>query len=213
MAIPAYTVRILKSGTSTAFTNEPMTNVGTNTYQITDTTKQIWDRNVTPSFTEDDGAGGRLSIPASDVQSIDYLRGTVVFTRAVTEPIQVSGNYMPMARVAGAHEFTIDLGGNVLDATEFDDPTDPKWRKRIYGLPDATVSLTRFIDAVDDFISVMNNGSRVVIDIQFDKNTQAGIRGWFVVASDNTVSSVDDLEKAEITFNLDGDRNSALSWK
>ena len=67
-ATAGYNASLKKSGTSTSFIDESMTNTTGDTWSIDDISKNIWDRSTTPVFAEDD-----IEIDEADILSIDYL--------------------------------------------------------------------------------------------------------------------------------------------
>ncbi len=118
MALPGYLTTVKLGGTPVALSAEPMTNTSGNTFQITDTTRRVLDRDVVPTF-EDEGESPQ-EILASDVSNIDYIFGKVTFLTSKTGPVVVkTGNYIPLTDIAGAHSYNLNHGGDVLDSTEF----------------------------------------------------------------------------------------------
>lgn len=211
MAVPAYKAILSKSGTSTAFTNEGMTLVSGNVYRITNSALSVWDRNVTPTFTEDDGLGGRQNIPASNIKWIDYLFGMVEFNAAVTPPVQVSGNYLPMQRIAEAKSFDIELTTTMLDTTELDNPND--YRSFVYGIRNVSLSISKLYNVNDDFFSTLSNNQPIVVTIKPDPNDAQELRGWYVISGHSPSGDRDSLETLELNFQLDGEPRTNQDYK
>ena len=118
MAIVGYNASVSVTGTPTAMTAEAMTTNSTvaNTYKITSGTKNIWDRTAAVSFASSTGALTTATVVSI---TVDYLFGKVTLGAAVTPPVTVTGTYLPTAVAAGAHSFSLDLGRELLDDTDF----------------------------------------------------------------------------------------------
>lgn len=208
MGQAAYKTVIKKSGTSTSFTDEAMSNVSGNTFSIDDANKQIWDRAVVPTFEED-----AVPILASDISSIDYLFGEVTFATAKTGSITTSGNYIPTADVIGANSYTLNCSNNLLDESNFKDAlSNNGFRNRCYGIHDVVISLSRFFDLLKTYVTPWLNRDVVLIEIKPGNGTEI-IRGWYKIENDVISGDVSALETEAISFQLDGDINSSFSWK
>ena len=92
-----YVASIKSSGTSTSMTSEAMSLVSGKTYKIASAAKEIFDYNQALTFS--DGSG---PISAANIDSIDYLFGTVTFvsTFTPTGSVTVTGHYLPMSEVS-----------------------------------------------------------------------------------------------------------------
>ena len=211
MGTAGYTTLIKKSGTSTAMTDEAMTNTTGNTWQITASTKQVFDRDIEPSF-EDNG----VPIVSGDITEIDYLFGTVTFTGVKTGPITVSGNYMPLASVVGANDFSINITPDILECTTYPDTnTNGGYLVKKYGLLQATVSISRFDDLSKSFHTILSGREKLVIEGSFAGGSSI-CRGWYVHESIEDSADVAGLLTEDLSFILDsGDdaiNKKTFSW-
>jgi hypothetical protein len=205
MAIVGYNASVSVTGTPTGMTSEAMTTNSTvaNTYRITSGTKNIWDRTASITFR---GSGTTL---AASLATVDYLFGKVVFSSTQAEPITVTGTYLPTAVAAGAHSFSLDLGRELLDNTDF---TSTGLRSRLGGLQDASFSVTRW-DSVDvTYVGNINTGTPVVVEVKPAGTTVNMARGWFIAETDNRSGDVGGLETAETSFQLDATTGESFSW-
>lgn len=133
MAQAAYNATIKTPGISTVFsTSEGFTQLSSLVYQITDFTKTVWDRDVTPTFYLD----GAVSTPTS----VNYLFGKVTVPSSGT--VTASGNYLPVSEKSGFTDYTVTCSAEVLDITTFDN--NAGFRRRQLGLQDASISLSGF---------------------------------------------------------------------
>ena len=207
MAIVGYNASVSVTGTPTAMSSEAMTTFSSvaNTYRITSATKNIWDRTAAVTFTQNSSA----AVSSTAISSIDYLFGSVTFAGAETIPIKVTGTYLPTAVAAGAHAFSLDLGRELLDDTDF---TSTGLRSRMGGLQDASFSVTRW-DSVDvTYVGNINTGTPVVVEVKPAGTTVNMARGWFIAETDNRSGDVGGLETAETSFQLDGSTGESFSW-
>tara|TARA_Y100000004_G_scaffold147002_1_gene168026 strand:+ start:775 stop:1401 length:627 start_codon:yes stop_codon:yes gene_type:complete len=200
--VAGYGASIKKSGTSTGFTDEDMSNTAGNTFQIDDTAKQVFDRDATLTFYEDD-----VEIDASDVSSIDYLYGKVTFATGKTGAITVDGNYMPMSNVAGAREVTLNRTAQLLDDTDLG---NAGYHTKEYGLQDVAVTVGRFDDIQYAFTDIIENRTACVIEIA--PNATKSYRGWFKVESSGLTLDINALLDESIGFTLDGDTTTGKTF-
>lgn len=208
MASPGFKAIVKKGGSSTPFTDQAMQLVDTNTYQIVDPTKRIWDRDVVPTF-EENG----IAIPDSEIVSINYLFGEVTFAGPVTDPVTVSGSYIPTISVAGANSYAINASTSLLDRTDFETArTNGGYRVRVHGVKDVNVTIRRFDDFSGMFRDLWQTNEPVLIEIRPGGDVET-FRGWFVVESDNATGGIEDIETEELTFQADGDGDGkAFGW-
>jgi hypothetical protein len=167
-------------------------------YQITSTTKDIWDRDTAVTFNTSTGA-----IAASDVYAKDYLFGTVQFASTYgSKTLTMAGKYLPRSAVVGANEYSFAMSANMIDDTDF---TSTGFRSRFPGIRDASVSLGRYDSLQNDIFAKLKAEESVVIDLRPGGSTNFAVRGFFHIASDARTGAVEDLESASPEFELDGD--------
>lgn len=207
MGVASYQTVVERVGTSTSFTGESMSATSaTNEYQIDDSAKSVWDRSATFTVYED-------SVDVTDdVTEFNYVLGRVVFGSAKSGSISVDGSYLPRQAVAGATSYTLSHGGDVLDDTDFG---AGKWRTRIYGLRDVSVSIERWYPLNKHFLDAIKNQEIVVISIQ-PGGTAGGsseyARGYFVAETSELSGDVSSLESDSLSFQLDGDPDVSYDW-
>jgi hypothetical protein len=109
---------------------------------------------------------------------------------------------MPVTDIAGAKDYTLNIGSTILDVTDLATTnSNGGYRTKKYGLLDASVSLTRFDDISQTFYDVLANRETVVIEINPARGDQY-IRGWFKLESDGLSGDVNGLEEESLTFQL-----------
>lgn len=196
-----YVAKILKPGSTTAFTTEATTQVGsTKTYFITDRTKSVWNRNMTLSVI-DDGT----PVAASNIQSIDFLHGYVTFIPGYTVDgaVTVTGNYFPMQVVGCSNAFTLTQTANAIDETCMDTASQNDGHRIFdYGLKTVSLDLTGIYKPANGFQALLAARTELVIEVNPDGASKAVARGWFKAMNTGQSGDVGDLEQETITFNL-----------
>jgi hypothetical protein len=208
MGKPAYLALIKKSGTPTAMVGEAMSLVSGKTYQITNSAKRVLSRTVSVIVLDDGDP-----VDLADIVSVDLFRGRVTFDAgyAIIGAITISATYIPMAELTGAYSYELQIGGDVMDDTDFErSRNDGPFRTKIYGLIDVTVSLGRHSEL--DYLFQDAKMEREVVLIQINPGgiADSGYIGWFVVESVGQSGDVGALEDESISFNLDGDANASF---
>lgn len=207
-SIASYTTTVKRGGTTTAMSAEAMANTTGNTYQISDATKEIWDRSVVPTFK----ANG-VTVAAADILNIDYVFGKVTFVGSETEPITLdTGNFIPTVVVAGARVYSLSMTADMLDRTDFDGAqANDGFRQRLYGLRDVSISISRWAKADDTFFTALNSKTPVVIEVQ-PGGANDFARGWFLLEGENHSGDIAALESSDPTFVLDGEVEGRFNW-
>ena len=217
-ASPAYNVRVLlqAAAASTALTNEPMTRIaGTNSFQITDETKRVLDREATFNFTI---AGGGVSN-----LEIDYARGIITAPTAIANSVQnalvVSGKYYPVSDFIEAKSYSLEMSAELLDATTFKSARDNGgYRSRYTGLRDVTLTIealeaSQALGAgASSLIAIIRSRVFRPLFILIETSYGATFRGWFVLEDHTLSGDIASLQDQSLTFKLDSDPKTALSW-
>lgn len=194
MSTAGYQAKFKKSGTSTSFTDEAMSVVTGNTYQIDTDSKQVWNRLSTFTFYEDD-----VAILSSDISSIDYLFGKVTFETSKTGSITVDGGYLPMADIGGAYEATLNRTNQVNTCTDI---SNTGFEMKKTGIKDVTITVSRYDDLSSDFDTIITAGNPVVVE--FTPVPTKIYRGWFVLSGKDQSIDINSLIDGSLTFDLSG---------
>lgn len=195
-----YQAKILKTGTSTTMTTEPMSLVSGKTYQVTDAAKRLFDRSHATFNVFDDGVNKN-----AEVESIDHLFGRVTFKSSYTPttPITITTNYLPLAEVGCANEYTLTQTANAIDNTCMDTAQANGGNRTFeYGLKTVQLELNGIYKSANNFRTLLAARSELVIQINPDGAGKAVARGFFRAVSTGQSGDVGDLEQETITFNL-----------
>jgi hypothetical protein len=173
-------------------------------YRVSNPLKRIISSNHTFELYDD-----LIALEPSQIFKIDYLSGTVYLTQAIGEVLNGNFSYFTSSEIVGANSYSLEIGGDVLDDTNFKDARENGgFRTRTLGLTDVTFSIDRYSDHGQVFSYCKRNRERVLVEVTpggEDCGPNGGTyRGWFVVESDGHSGDIGDLESESITFNLDG---------
>jgi hypothetical protein len=194
-----YLATIKKSGTPTTTTGEAMTLVSGKTYQVTNSAKRLMDRTVVP-IVKDNAVDH-----TSDVESYDYLNGTVTFKSAFTPttPITMDYTYLPTAVVGCSNEFTLTQSANANDNTCMDTAQGNDGNRTFeYGLKTVSLQLNGIYKSANGFKDLLINRDELIIEINPDGTGKNVARGYFRAVTTGQSGDVGDLEAETITFNL-----------
>lgn len=196
-----YVATIMRAGTSTALTNEPMSKVSGQVYQVTDATKRVLNRAV-PLTIKDKG----VKVDAENIKAVDYLFGQVTFASGyvVTGPVTIaSGAYFPLQAVGCSNAFTLTQTANAIDNTCMDTAqTNKGYRTFEYGLKTVSLELQGIYKSANNFLQLLQNRAELIIEINPDGQGKVIARGFFKAMSTGQSGDVGDLEQETITFNL-----------
>ncbi|HHW13402.1 MAG TPA: hypothetical protein GXX28_00530, partial [Firmicutes bacterium] len=68
-----------------------------------------------------------------------------------------------------------------------------------------------FDDLTKDFSDLLTARTPLLVEVR-PGGSGDYFRAWAIPATDNRSGAVDDLEQDELSFQLEGDKNSACSW-
>jgi len=206
-----YVATIKKQGTSTIMTGETATNTSGNSYQIDAAAKQIWDRSA--SFTFYDNL---VAIPASEIESVDYLFGIVTFNVAQTGPITIDGNYFPTADFGKAQSFSLTQSADTTETTDLSTAqANNGFATFSPTLLTATLEMSGFYDSANGFNAALTARDEYIIELNPDGNGYSLARGFFKLSADNQSGDVGGDETESVTFNLfvpAGDSAIPFGW-
>jgi hypothetical protein len=195
-----YVATVKKSGTPTAFTGEAMTLVSGKTYKIGNAVKNVWNRLVTPTFTDN-----AVAVIPADILSIDYLFGTVTFTsgHTVTGPILATGSYLPTTAIASANGFTLTQTADTVNKTDFTTAqSNGGYMVYDYGLRTVSLALKGFYNVSNGFLAAVQGRAEVVVEISPDGAGNAVARGFMKPMTSDQAGNVGELETQDVTYQL-----------
>ena len=224
MGVASYKTRVKLGGTSTTFTGAAASYVETDgdgyfIYQMDDDWKRVWDRTV--DVTVHDGV---TELDADDIHNINYLFGLISFSTEVGTDgtdgtITIDGSYIPVSegeddpddpgtplddsRIAYCNSYSLNVEAAILDKTGFKEAqASSGMRMKEAGIFESSVTLGGFGRVSTQISTAFHARTPVLIEI-IPGNGVETFRGWYVVETDSLSGSVDDLETADISFQLD----------
>lgn len=188
------------SGSATSTTGEAMTLVSGLTYRINDTSKEIWDRSVTPVIYDN-----ASPVAAADIESFDYLFGQVTFVAGYTVvgSITCDVDYFGTAAIASSRSFTLTQTANAIDNTDI--PTaQANNGHRTYepGLRTVSLEISTVYDVANAFRTALVNRAELLVEINPDGNNKSRCRGFFKYTGREQSGDVGNLEEETITMSL-----------
>lgn len=206
MGVPAYKALIKSSGTPTAMLQEPMTEISDGVFIITSVNKRVLSLEHPYTIQR---SSNQSPISPGSITAADLISGTFTIPDAEGMGLEINATYIPVSEIIGANKYSLDIGGDILDDTNFlEARVNGGFRTKVYGIFDVTVSIDRNSDYGQKFIDYKRNRERVFIEIRPGADTQsefAGVyRGWFFAESTGLAGDIGDLETESIKFNLAG---------
>ena len=196
-----YVGTVFKQGTSTVMTAEATTQVGsTKTWQITSTAK----RNLNPAVAVSVLVSA-TPVPASNIESIDYLFGRVTFISSYTPggPVTITGAYFPLATLGCFNSYTLGMTADVIDSTCMDTArANSGHRVNESGLKTVSLDVSGIYKSTNGWRQAVIDRSTLLIEINPDGAGLVVARGFFKPTSAGQSGDVGALEEETITFSL-----------
>jgi predicted secreted protein len=210
MARAGYTCLVSKGGLPTTTTSEAFTSLGGNAYQVTSAARRCLDPRSPWHLSH---TGGTIS-PAS-IAAADFLFGEFTVP-GVTGTLRYTGRYIPLTTasevVRGAMSFSLSESSDLNDVTEFVE-TQSRYRRRLYGLADAQLTVDGFWDAREhtSVASLYSSGEAFVFEV--NSGYSALFRAWAKVSEYSRNTSVEGVVERSMTFDLDAQRDSNTGFQ
>lgn len=195
-----YVATLKQQGATTPTTGEAFSLVSGKTYQIDDTTKQIWDRNNTITIYDN-----AAPVAAANIESYDYLYGKVTFVASYTPTGAITAdlNFFPTADLCGANAFTLTQTAEAIDNTDMCiASSNGGYRTFQYGLKTVSLELSGIFNAANGYLTKLRNRSTVIIEINPDGSQESVCRGFFHSTTHTQSGGVGELEQESNTFQL-----------
>lgn len=201
MAIVSGTLgRFYSHGTLyTGFTSEAATiSLGSNQYQINDTTMRWW-RPESPITvaTADGGTSGNVASTAYtriDLGGIIDFKGTV----APIGTVQVSGTYYPMSHVGGFREWSFSMSREMVEVTR---QGSVQWQEFVAG-PGAVEASASGFWINNFFFSTVDPAAVWLAVFYVDYDSGKRYEGQTYITSHDVGSSYDSVATEDVSFTL-----------
>lgn len=196
------------TGAPVAFAGEAMTTLTANTvYQITNTTKRVWDRVAAITVKKDAVA------QAATLYTLNRLTGTVTFLADIGggHVITTDGSYLPLSSAAEAKSFRYELARDLLDSTSYDSATaDQGFKRKNAAMSDASGSLGQWASVDRYFETALIQGDPIVIEFWIDRATAFDLRVWATLNKQQIQSACDGLVSQSVDWAGDPDTDGRV---
>jgi hypothetical protein len=210
MAVAGFKCSIRRGGIPTAVTAEACTTLSSTRFQVTSTARRCIDPTAPWNV-----KAGAATVAYSAITSFDFLFGEVTLASPTAGvALTLDGTFIPLTT---ASEFVTEVKGHslsqssdLMDTTVYTS-TSP-FRKRIYGLGDASISVDMLVNVADmpRLATLMSNGSNAIFEI--NSGSSPVFRGIGKIASIDRSSTVDGLVEATVEWVLNAERDSVSGF-
>lgn len=208
-----YRSKILRSGESTAMTDESLSQVDSSqTYEVGDASRSVWNWNV--DLTVDDNG---YPVSDSDIEEIDYLFGRVTFVSGytVSGPVTVTGEYFPTSEYGRANSFSLTQSADTTDTTSFEvAQANGGFNTFRPTLLTADLELTAFYRTDNEFFADLKARDEFVVEIDLDGSGETKARGVYKVGTTSQSGDVGGDEEQTLNLTLAVPEGvTPFSWK
>lgn len=192
-------------------TSEAMTLVSGSSvkFQITDSTRRCIDPEAVFNV---QASGSTVAFTA--IASMNFEFGEITFSAPIaSNSPTLNGKFLPLGAsqvIAEVKSFSLSESSDLLDKTVF--TSTSRFRKRMYGLADATASLDILINTSDvpSLATLQANGNLLCLEI-LDASTPR-FRGFGRIASFERSASVDGLCEGSVEWQLAATREETSGF-
>lgn len=210
-AIAGYGSALYLSGTGVPVTDEACTSLGSGVYQVTSTSRRVWDPDASahPITIKDGG-----STVSSTYWSFDYLFGRVTFSGySPSGAVTVDGSYLPMTEVGEVHEHSIDAKANLLDSTSYNSTGYTSFTRGLASASGSFAFRSNVLDTVSD-VSIqefLENGTPKVLALRFGGSYYFKL--FCILEGVSVKSTVNGLVEGTASFSTAAQgAGAAVSW-
>jgi len=185
------------AGAAVTFTDEATTSLGDNKrYQITATTKRVWDRATA------------LAVKVAGVltgESYTYNRLTGIVTFATVDAgrgaVTLSGKYVPMSVAVGAKNYSFSIARAMLVDTDFDSAnTNNGFDSYQTSLLSVEGSIGARLTTDPTLRDVLLAGNPVVIQLYVDRSGDPDLTLWALLDKHQAQAAFDAVQDGTIGF-------------
>lgn len=199
MPIAGLNTRLKISGTAVPVVNEATSSLGGGVYQVTTTSRRIWDPSAAITIKD-----GGVSV-GSTFWTFDYLFGKVTFSGySPSGAITVDGSYLPVAAIAEGRSVQVTCSRELADVSTWD---GAGWVQRKPLLKDAEGScefLTLPLEDVDPvaggsqtLAAIMEAGTPKLLEITLGAEY---LRAWVLFSGIETSAEVAGIVTTSASF-------------
>lgn len=196
--IAGYKAQLKLGGVPTIFTDIALTQLKDLIFRITDPIKRVISADY-PLVVEDNS---NVIVPW---ERVNYLEGVfhIIDFASYDLPFKVTGRYIPLEYIGGSKEYSLEIAGDVLDATAFHDQSDLSagYRQRVNGIHDISVSFSRWQNFSNAFIYAKQNQTPIFVSVN-PGGSNLFAKGWFQIETDSLSGDIGSLEEESVSLVL-----------
>ena len=204
MAIAGKKALLRGSEEAVAFEDEEFSTEDDQTYLIDDEDKRVWD-NTADIIVYEDG------VPTTEDFELNRLTGEIIFEDEDEDrgDITADGEYLPLAIIAGAFEFSYSLSAENVESSAFCQEYVSREQTQL----DFDASITRFFELDNYFTDLIvedESECGVVFVLEFfvdkeevingDVEGDPDLRAWVRLSTDDISATVDGLVEESVSF-------------
>lgn len=197
--IAAYKAQIKLGGIPTNFVSY-LHQLNENVFRVSDHYKRVISANHSINLIDFNGNNVEIS-------KVNYLEGVFLINDylAYTLPLELEAHYIPLLYIGGAKEYTLDIGGDILDDTSFHSETtlSEGFRTKVQGLNDVSLSLSRWNDFSNKLLQAKLDKTPIFVSIN-PGASKTFISGWYHIETDNLTGDIGALEEEALSLALCG---------
>lgn len=211
MIVAGYKSVIKKGGVSTAFVDIGTTNIKNNIYQITDKNKRILDPNITVIVKVNAVKMDQYNaVSKKNNYELNYLKGTIDFLDPQTDPVTVSGQFIPLLNIGCINQFALTINNDILDKTCFNNVS---FKSKKSGLKDISLTITDLEIENEMYFDYIKEGKLIFVYIKTNESSERIKSGWFIIESMTLSSDLSSLTNIQVQLKIKGDQTKLFSWR
>lgn len=199
--IAGYKAQIRLGGTPTSFTGQALTRLQGRVHRIADPVKRVLSANHSVIVRNSSNV-------IMDVAAINYLEGIIILDTFVQDNYTIAAHYIPLEYVGGSKDYSLEIGGDVLDDTAFhtDSQLSAGYRTKICGIHDIKANIGRWNNFNGKLIDAKLAQTPVFVSIN-PGGSKVSIKGWFQIETDSLSGDIGSLEEEAVSLALCGNNS------
>lgn len=203
-----YKAQLKLGGVPTSFTAE-MEDLGNGFARIIDPVKRVISTKHDIYIEDNDPLG---PVEVEDYR-MNHLEGVIEFEGSPVFPLFITAYYIPLQYIGGAKDYSLEIGGDVLDDSCFHTDTvlSQGYRTKKNGLHDVSLSFSRWNNFNKKLVEAKLNKTPVFVSVN-PGGYNLFIKGWYYIETDSLSGEVSGLEDESLSLTLAGDSKTDFSY-
>ena len=181
--------------------DEPMSTTDNLVFSIDDRNKRHWSRDF-PVVVEEESSPGVWDVVDVGRYRVQHAGGRIHFHETQPLDVRVSMYYVTVSVAAGANDYSVTIGSEMIDTTEF---ASGGWRERMAGLVDATGSIGGFYLVNNFYQDRILQQESLVLEFYADQRETEVLSFYAYLESKELAAAVEGAVGTSISWQSDGD--------